>query len=118
VLFSPSTREHFLLSDRLVVAYLAVSLLHALWDSMHQISVVLTLLLTGSPWQVNLLARGYIPQPTETQVQLITFLDWAGLMLVSGIGIGWLLLLWHRAPRARPPTVGWRVSTGRSATAL
>ncbi|MCW2643572.1 MAG: rane protein [Dactylosporangium sp.] len=117
VLFSPSTREHFLLSDRLFVAYLAVSLLHALWDSMHQISIMLTLLLTGSPWQYNLLARGYIPQPTATQVQLITFIDWAGLMLVSGIGIGWLLLLWHRAPRARPPTVSWRVPTGRPAAA-
>ncbi|GII20934.1 PrsW family intramembrane metalloprotease [Planosporangium mesophilum] len=112
VLFSPSTREHFLISDRLFFSYLGVSFLHALWDSMHQISVVLTLLLTGAPWQQNLLAHGYIPRPTETQVQLITVMDWAGLMVVSGIGIGWLLYEWHRAPRARPPAIAWRVPTG------
>lgn len=115
VLFSASTWDEFLLSDRLFFAYLGVSVLHALWDSMHQISVVLTLLFTGTGWQYNLLARGYIPQPTETQIQLITFIDWAGLMVVSGVGIIWLLVLWHRAPRARPPAVAWRVPTGRPA---
>jgi hypothetical protein len=94
-----------------------VSILHALWDSMHQISVVLTLLLTGTPWQYNLLARGYIPQPTGTQIQLITFLDWAGLMLVSGIGIIWLVVVWNRSPHARPPATALRVPTGRPATA-
>ncbi|GAA1797443.1 PrsW family intramembrane metalloprotease [Planosporangium flavigriseum] len=118
VLFSPSTRDVYLISDRLVAAYLGVSLLHALWDSMHQIALVLTLLLTGTPWQYNLLSRGYLPQPTETQVELSVFLDWAGLMLVSGIGIIWLLVLWHRAPRARPPFAAWRVPTGRPAAAL
>jgi RsiW-degrading membrane proteinase PrsW (M82 family) len=117
VLFSPSGRDQFLISDRLVLAYLGVSLLHALWDSIHQISVVLTLLLTGTPWQYAVLQRGYIPEPTATQVRLITFLDWAGLMLISMIGVGWLLHEWHRAPRARPPAVSWRVPTGRPAAA-
>jgi RsiW-degrading membrane proteinase PrsW (M82 family) len=118
VLFSPSTRDEFLVSDRFILAYLGVSVLHALWDSMHQISVILTLLFTGTPWQYNLLARGYIPQPTGTQIELITFIDWLGLVLVSGIGIIWLLALWHRAPRARPPTTALRIQTGRPATTV
>jgi RsiW-degrading membrane proteinase PrsW (M82 family) len=117
VLFSPSTREHFLVSMRLALAYLGVSILHALWDSMHAISVFLTLLLTGTPSQYNLLSLGYLPQPTPTQVQLITVLDWGGLMVVSLIGIGWLLAEWRRAPRRRPPTTAWRVPTGRAASA-
>ncbi|NJC70789.1 PrsW family intramembrane metalloprotease [Planosporangium thailandense] len=116
VLFSPSTREHFLLSGRLFVAYLGVSLLHALWDSMHQIAMILTLLWTGTAWQYNLLARGYLPQPTETQVRLMTFLDWAGLIVVAVVGVGWLLFEWYRAPRSRPPTAAWRISTGNWAT--
>src|SRR6266567_4281876 len=32
VLFHPSTREHFLVSGRLILAFLGVSLLHALWS--------------------------------------------------------------------------------------
>ncbi|MGC9670771.1 PrsW family intramembrane metalloprotease [Planosporangium sp. 12N6] len=117
VLFSRSTRDHFLLSDRVFAAYLGVAVLHALWDSMHQISVTLTLLLTGTAWQYSLLDRGYIPQPTEAQVHLITFLDWAGLMVVSAVGIAWLLVLWHRRPpAARPPARAWRIPTGPWAT--
>jgi RsiW-degrading membrane proteinase PrsW (M82 family) len=111
VLFSPSTREHFLLSGRLVLAYLGVSILHALWDSMHAISVVLTLLLTGTPAQYDLLVRGYIAQPTSTQLELITMLDWLGLAVVALIGIVWLVTEWRRAPRRRPPTTAWRVPT-------
>src|SRR5256885_4718160 len=35
VLFSRSTREHFLVSGRLILTFLGVAFLHALWDSMH-----------------------------------------------------------------------------------
>src|SRR5438874_1423681 len=70
VLFSRSTRQHFLVSGRLILTYLGVSLLHALWDSMHSISVLLTLLLTGTPAQY----AGYITGPTPQQVRLMTLL--------------------------------------------
>jgi RsiW-degrading membrane proteinase PrsW (M82 family) len=109
VLFSRSTQRHFLISGRLVLTYLGVSLLHALWDSMHAISVLVTLVLTGTPAQL----AGYITQPTPRQVELITFLDWAGLAAVSVIGIGWLMLEWHNAPRLRDDVRGWRVPTTR-----
>jgi RsiW-degrading membrane proteinase PrsW (M82 family) len=109
VLFSRSTRQHFLVSGRLILTYLGVSVLHALWDSMHSISVLLTLLLTGTPAQY----AGYLTQPTPQQVQLITVLDWVGLGIVSLIGITWLLVEWRTAPRMRDTVRGWRVPTAR-----
>jgi protease PrsW len=109
VLFSRSTREHFLVSGRLILTYLGVSLLHALWDSMHSISVLITLLLTGTPAQY----AGYITGPTPQQVELMTVLDWAGLAVVSLIGVAWLLVEWRSAPRQPDVARGWRVPTAR-----
>ena len=109
VLFSRSTRQHFLVSGRLILTYLGVSVLHAVWDSMHSISVLVTLVLTGTPAQL----AGYITQPTVQQVELITFLDWAGLAVVSVIGIAWLLIEWRSAPRQQDVARGWRVPTAR-----
>ncbi|WP_307796657.1 PrsW family intramembrane metalloprotease [Actinomadura barringtoniae] len=74
-------------------AYLWVSLLHGLWDSMNSIAVVLTYLLTGSSWQYGLIESGYVPDPTEEQVHLFTALSVGGLALVSLLGIGTLLAL-------------------------
>lgn len=105
VLFSPSTRAHFLLSGRLILAYLGVSILHALWDSMHLISVLITLVLTGAPAQY----AGYLNRPSPEQVQLITVIDWVGLAVVALIGIAWLTLERHAAPRQHDPAHGWRV---------
>jgi RsiW-degrading membrane proteinase PrsW (M82 family) len=113
VLFWPSTREHFLLSGRLILAYLGVSILHALWDSMHAIAVVIALLTTGTPAQYDQLARGFIAQPTADQVRLITEFDWIGLGVVGLVGVGWLLYEWRSAPRRRTPTTAWRVRTAR-----
>src|SRR3954452_14586685 len=50
VLFSASGREQVALTRRLLLASLGVSLLHALWDSMHSIALLLTLVLTGTPY--------------------------------------------------------------------
>jgi hypothetical protein len=107
--FSRSTREHFLVSGRLILTYLGVSLLHALWDSMRSISVLITLLLTGTPAQY----AGYITGPTPRQVELMTVLDWAGLAVVSLIGVAWLLVEWRSAPRQPDVARGWRVPTAR-----
>jgi RsiW-degrading membrane proteinase PrsW (M82 family) len=109
VLFSRSARDHFLLTGRLLAAYLGVSLLHALWDSMNSIAVVITLVLTDQPWQQRVLESGYLPQPTATQVQLFTAFTWLGLGLVSLVGVLWLAAL-VRASRVAPaPVRGYRV---------
>ena len=108
VLFSASGRRHFALTGRLLMAYLGVSLLHALWDAMHSIALVVMLLLTGTPYQYQLLQRGYQPQPTAAQADLFTALSWGGLLLVSIIGVGWLLLVRRKADR-EARAVLWRI---------
>jgi RsiW-degrading membrane proteinase PrsW (M82 family) len=90
VLFAGSSRGRFPITGRLILAFLGVSLLHALWDSMHGLAVVITLLLTGDSWQYQLLSHGWIPQPTSTQVELMTVFSWVGLAFVSIIGLAWL----------------------------
>jgi RsiW-degrading membrane proteinase PrsW (M82 family) len=112
VLFSASGREHFALTWRLLLAYLGVSVLHALWDSMHSIALLLTLVLTGTPYQYSLLERGYQPQPTAGQTDLFTALSWGGLVVVSLIGIGWLLLVRRRADQ-EARAVLWRIPAYR-----
>jgi RsiW-degrading membrane proteinase PrsW (M82 family) len=114
VLFAASDRDHFVLTGRLVLSYLGVSLLHALWDSMHGIALALTLLLTGTPAQHRLVEAGYRPRQTEAQAHLFTVLSWTGLALISAVGIGWLLVLRRRfARRHRPAAVLWQVPVER-----
>ena len=113
VLFSASGREHFAITWRLLLAYLGVSLLHALWDSMHSIALLLTLVLTGTPYQIGLLERGYQPEPTAAQTHLFTVLSWGGLILVSAVGIVWLLAVRRHADR-EARAVLWRIPAVRS----
>ncbi|WP_232534198.1 PrsW family intramembrane metalloprotease [Plantactinospora sp. KBS50] len=108
VLFSPSTREHFRVGGRLLLAYLGVSVLHALWDSMHAIALLLTLVLTaGGTGQLS--ASGGIVAPTAQQAALEPVLEWGGLAVVSAVGLGWLVGLWRSTQRRPAPEVGWRV---------
>lgn len=112
MLFSRSRHDHFLVTRRLLAAYLGVAALHALWDSMHDIALVLTLLFTGDRHRIELLVHGWLPRPTEEQVHLFTALSVGGLVVISVIGLGWLLALW-RGHRHRPdptPLPGWRVT--------
>ena len=104
VLFAWSTRSHFVLTGRLVLTFLGVSLLHALWDSTSTIAAVITLLLTGEPWQYEMLDRGWLVEPTATQVTLYTTLSWLGLALVGVIGLLWLWALVLRSRRHRHGT--------------
>src|SRR4051794_16557989 len=105
VLFAVSTREHFVLSPRLLVAYLGVAVLHGLWDSMHSIAVLITLVLTSAPGQF----AAFIRQPTGEQVRLIPVFDLGGLAGVSAVGVGWLLYEWRSGRSRRTPTTAWRV---------
>jgi len=108
VLFSASGRRHFAVTGRLLLAYLGVSLLHALWDSMHSIALTVTLLLTGTAYQFGLLEQGYQAQPTATQAALFTVLSWGELILVSLIGLAWLLVVRRRADR-EARSVWWHI---------
>ncbi|MCP2242403.1 PrsW family glutamic-type intramembrane protease [Lentzea aerocolonigenes] len=112
-LFAWSTRRHFVLTWPLVLAFLGVSALHALWDSMSMIAVLVTLALTGEPWQYQLLLRGALPEPTPSQVAVYTTTNWLGLALISVIGLLWLWSMARQARRERrAPSPLYRIRTG------
>jgi protease PrsW len=73
-----------------VLTYLGVSLLHALWDSMNAIAIAITLALTGRPWQFELLRIGRVPHVSEWQVHVYTLVNWAGLLVISLVALAWL----------------------------
>jgi RsiW-degrading membrane proteinase PrsW (M82 family) len=112
VLFSASTRDHFLITGRLVLAYLGVSALHALWDSMHSIALVITLLATSTPRQISLLSQGWMPSPTPAQLEWFTYVYWAGLAVVAAVGVLWLAGLWRSTSRPFRTPPAWRIATG------
>lgn len=119
MLFAWSTRHHFALTWRLLFAFLGVSLLHALWDSMSMIAVVVTLALTGEPWQYEVLLRGAVPEPTPAQVTAYTMANWLGLTLISAVGLLWLWSLVRRSRReTRTPSRVYRVRTGPLADSI
>jgi RsiW-degrading membrane proteinase PrsW (M82 family) len=96
VLFSQSREGIFRYTKALLGTYLWVSILHGLWDSSNELAVVLTYLLTGTPWQLRLLSRGYVPSPTPEQVHLFTWFSIGGLAVVALLGLGTLAVTWRR----------------------
>jgi RsiW-degrading membrane proteinase PrsW (M82 family) len=99
VLFATWGQQHrFSATARLIAAYLGVSALHALWDSMHGIALTLTLLITeGEQYQPT--PNGWLVQPTSEQVRLLPVLEWSGLAVISVVGVAWLTVMWRRTRR-------------------
>jgi protease PrsW len=96
VLFHAASRVgHLRLTWGVAGAYLLISVLHALWDSMHGIAIALTLLLTATPEQTRLLDRGVTPRVTPEQVALFDVFQFGGMLLVALIGIAVLVAIWQ-----------------------
>jgi RsiW-degrading membrane proteinase PrsW (M82 family) len=96
----------FRLTGRIVVVFLGVSLLHALWDSMSGISSVLALIATGNALQV--LDYGFLPSSSAQAVaSLATGIYIGGIAVVAGLGV---LALWLALRRERTPNVPTSVS--------
>ncbi|EXG82174.1 PrsW family intramembrane metalloprotease [Cryptosporangium arvum] len=98
VLFATMRHGRAIVSGRLILAYLGVAALHGLWDSMHSIALYLTLLLTDGE-RLRPSPQGWLIEPSVEQVNLFSGLEWAGLALISIIGIVWLAVLWRRSAR-------------------
>ncbi|MFC9324557.1 PrsW family intramembrane metalloprotease [Kitasatospora sp. NPDC057015] len=104
VLFSTAARGgRPRLTGGLVGAFLGVSVLHALWDSMHGIAIAVALNLTGTAWQWRLIDTGYLPQPSQAQVNLILALQVVGWIVVSAVAVLWLRALAGRPQPAPVP---------------
>jgi protease PrsW len=98
VLFATSPPHRFRITGRLVLAYLGVSILHGLWDSMHSIALYLTLVLTEGE-RLRPTPQGWLVEPSSEQVNVFTVLEWTGLGIISVVGVSWLVIMWRRAPR-------------------
>jgi protease PrsW len=107
LLFSGS-RERYVVTGKLVAGFIGVSILHGLWDSMDDIAIMLTYVVSGTPWQYRMLELGYIPQPTPDQVRLFTLLSWAGLVGVALLGVLWLAQLLRGRVATQRPRAGHR----------
>lgn len=90
------SRSRLRLSWSVVGAYLLVSILHALWDSMRGIAVVVTLALTATRAQMIQIASGQVPVVSPAQDSLFVVIQFTGLVVVSAVGIGVLILIWFR----------------------
>ena len=108
VLFREARGGVFRYTRAVVGTYLWVSILHGLWDSSHELAVLITYLLTGTPWQVHLLTLGFIPSPTAEQVHLFTGISIGALLVVALLGVATLLRLWRREPDLRSASAGLR----------
>jgi protease PrsW len=89
----------------LVGWYLLVAGLHGLWDAAQPVAVWLTLWLTATGMQWQLLGVGQLSGVTQTQVHLFTALYWGLLVLVAAVGLLVLRGRWHKATtQDRPHT--------------
>jgi RsiW-degrading membrane proteinase PrsW (M82 family) len=102
VLFHQARGGRFRYTLPVVLTYLWVSVVHALWDYSHSIALALTFLLTGTKWQYQLLSRGYLPQPTPEQTRVFTLLSIASLLIVALLGLITLRVAWRRTAATEP----------------
>ncbi|MFJ6011648.1 PrsW family intramembrane metalloprotease [Streptomyces sp. NPDC092952] len=80
----------FRLAAPVIGAYLGVSVLHALWDSMHGIALWLVIRITDTNLSRDLFAQGYLPTPTAEQQHLFTLFSVGGIVVITLIALAWL----------------------------
>ena len=85
-----------------------VALLHALWDASWPIAVWLTVQLTATPPQWELIEFGRLPAWSQGQVHLFTAVSWGLLVLDALVGLRILRGRWQLAthPGEMPLTPG------------
>src|SRR5438874_5288703 len=72
VLFGAARHGHLRFTPSVIAAYVGVSLLHGLWDSMRGIALILTELLTIAQAQRIGVGGAVLLPPTEQQIQMFT----------------------------------------------
>jgi protease PrsW len=102
VLFGASRGGRLRLTWGVAGAYLLVSLLHSLWDSMRGIAYVLTIVFTATPAQRLALREGMVIPPTIEQKEIFLSLEIGGLALISIIGLAVWWRLWRRSGQGEP----------------
>jgi protease PrsW len=104
-LFHASGRANRLrVTGGVIGAYLLVSILHSLWDSMRGIALILTALLTLAAGQSIGMQSG-APAASDQQVVLFNLINFGGIVVVSAIGLASLFMIsrrWARRPGRTP----------------
>lgn len=95
---SAQATGRFRISRELVLTYLAMSGLHALWDMAGGLAAVFTWVFTASEWQTSLLQAGRLPTPTEQQVHLSGVLTW---LILTGVAVWGVWVLGRRWQAAK-----------------
>jgi RsiW-degrading membrane proteinase PrsW (M82 family) len=84
-------------SGRFIGLFLLVSLLHALWDSMRGIAIILTLIATSSPALAVLMNDGILPRSYAVIGWIFNAFQFGGLAAISLVGLWMLRRAWRRA---------------------
>jgi RsiW-degrading membrane proteinase PrsW (M82 family) len=101
-LFHASARANRLrVTGGVIGAYLLVSILHGLWDSMRGIALILTALLTLASGH-SLDMQSGAPAASDAQIVLFNLINLGGALVVSAIGILSLLVISRRWDRQTP----------------
>lgn len=101
-LFHASARANRLrVTGGVVGAYLLVSILHGLWDSMRGIALIITALLTLASGH-SLAMQSGAPAASDQQIVLFNLINFGGIVVVSAIGIFSLRRISRRWARQIP----------------
>jgi RsiW-degrading membrane proteinase PrsW (M82 family) len=105
-LFHASSRGNRLrISGGVIGIYVLVSLLHALWDSMRGIALILTALLTLASGHSLTMQQG-APAASDAQIILFNVLNFGGIVVISIVGVVSLLIIsrrWGRTSSSASP---------------
>jgi protease PrsW len=114
-MFAAASRHWLRAAIALLGWFVAVALLHALWDASSGIAFWLTLLLTNTQSQWLSIEAGHAPTLTAAQVHIYTMLNWVLLGLVGLVGLLIFVRRWRRAATRTEPgtTTAHPIDTAR-----
>jgi RsiW-degrading membrane proteinase PrsW (M82 family) len=96
VLFGASRDGRLRITPSVVGAYVLVSLLHGLWDSMRGIAMFLATVLTATPVRAPGVGVVMLPPPPEQLVATFVTIEISGLCVIAVVGLLVLSRLWMR----------------------
>ena len=106
VLFHAASRGNRLrITAGVVGAYLLVSILHGIWDSMREIALILTTVVTLASGHAIGIRSGAPDSATDAQVVLFNLFNFGGIVVVSVLGIAALLIIARRWDRPVRDTI-------------
>ena len=104
-LFAASRDGRLRITGGVIGAYVLVSLLHGLWDSMRAIALVLATLVTATPIERPGLGVVVLPPPPEKLVSTMVTFEIVGLLIVAIIGLLVLRREWLSDSESPEPAV-------------